>query len=433
MKTKRTHYSSELASVEGKAVTIEGWVHDVRMIGNINFIIVRDKTGFTQVVVHKKKADEKILQVLRNLHQEDVVSVTGQVVPNKESRSGFELTPSSIVLINKAQFPLPLDPREVTKTNLDTQLDWRFLYFRTEEGRAIFRIQDEIARSFRAFFSENGYQEIQSPVIISSATEGGADLFSIKYFEKDAYLAQSPQLYKQMGAISFEKVFTILPIFRAEKFNTPTHLNEIRQMDIEQAFSNDEDVMKILENCFVYILKNVKRNRENELKHLGQKLTVPDLPLRRVAYSEAVELLQKNGESIKWGDDFTKPQEQLLNQLVKEDVFLIKDWPTEIKAFYAMPYEDNPKVCRAFDLIYKGLEICSGTQRIHLPELLARQIKSKGLDPENFKFYIDSFRYGAPPHSGWSIGLERLTMKICGLGNIREATMFPRDRTRITP
>lgn len=430
---KRTHYSNELKKMVGKEVVVNGWVFDVRSLGGINFLLLRDKEGIVQIAARKDKVDKEILDVLQELHQEDVIAVRGVVIKSVKTKSGVEILPKDIKIINRAETALPLDPRNVTKAGFETQLDWRFMYFRTAEGKAVFKIQAEITKAFRDFFSQRGYQEIQPPIIIASASEGGAELFSIPYFEKQAFLAQSPQLYKQMCAIAFEKVFTIVPVFRAEKFNQPTHLNEVRQMDVEQAFADDEDVMKVLEEVFVYILQQVKTNCDEELKLLKRDLKIPRLPLRRVTYTEAIELLRKKNESIKWGEDFSKAHEKMLREIVKDEAFFIKDWPTSIKAFYAMPYDDNPKICRAFDLIYNGLEISSGTQRIHIPELLEKQLKEKGLKPENFKFYIDAFRYGAAPHSGWSIGLERLTMTVTGKTNIREVTMFPRDRNRITP
>jgi len=427
-------YVEEMKENVGKKITLAGWVHDTRILGKINFIVLRDKTGKGQITAIKGKVPESVMKLIESLRQEDVIAVEGKVTKSKEARAGVELIPEKIDVINKAETPLPLDPRTVTKANMDTQLDWRVLHMRTDEARSIFRIQAQILKSFREFLTSKGYLEIQPPIIIASASEGGAELFSIPYFEKTAYLAQSPQLYKQMCAIAFEKVFTVLPVFRAEKFDQPTHLNEIRQMDIEQAFATDEDVIKVLEECFVQILKDVKKNCAEELKLLGREdLKTPKLPLKRVTYDEVVKLLQKSGDKIKWGDDFSKTQEKMMLKLVGEEAFVLKDWPTEIKAFYAMPYEKNPKVCHAFDLIYNGLEICSGTQRIHIPELLIKQLKSKGLNPDNFKFYIDCFRYGSPVHSGWSIGLERLTMQVTGRSNIREATMFPRTRDRITP
>ena len=426
--------AEELGGRIGETVRLAGWVHDTRVLGKISFVVLRDGSGKCQVTATRGKVPDGVMKLIESLRQEDVIAVTGKVAKSKEARAGFEIVPEKIEVMNKSGTPLPLDPRAVTKANLDTQLDWRVLYMRTDEARAIFRIQSQVLRSFRDFLIDRGYLEIQPPVIIASASEGGADLFSLKYFEKTAYLAQSPQLYKQMCAIAFEKVFTVLPVFRAEKFDQPTHLNELRQMDIEQAFATDEDVIKVLEECFAQMLKDVKKNCAEELKVLDREdLKIPKLPLRRVTYDEVIKLLQKAGEKIKWGDDFSKTQEKLMMKLVGEEAFVLKDWPTQAKAFYAMPDEENPKLCNAFDLIYNGLEVCSGTQRIHIPELLIKQLRAKGLNPDDFKFYTDCFRFGAPPHSGWSIGLERLTMQITGRSNIREATMFPRTRDRITP
>lgn len=429
---KRTHYTSELRKAVGKTVVVSGWVFDTRVLGGINFLLLRDKDGIVQVTATKEKVSKKVLDEFQKLHQEDVIVVKGKVVRSKKTKLGVEIIPKEIEVMAKSKVPLPLDPRRVTKANLDTQLDWRFLYFRTEEARAIFKIQAKILKSFREFLIDREYIEIQPPVIIAAASEGGAELFAIPYFEKQAFLAQSPQLYKQMGAISFEKVFMLVPVFRAEKFDQPTHLNELRQLDIEQAFADDEDVMKVLEQCLVYVLQQVKKSCGEELKVLKRELNIPKLPLKRMTYTQAIDLLKKQKEKIGWGEDFSKTQEKLLTKSVGE-AFFIKDWPTAIKAFYAMPYEDNQKICRAFDLVYNGIEIASGTQRIHLPDLLIKQLKAKNLNPENFKFYIDCFRYGSPPHSGWSIGLERLTMAVTDRANIREVTMFPRDRSRIRP
>jgi nondiscriminating aspartyl-tRNA synthetase len=429
---KRTHLTSELGSMVEKKVVLAGWVHDVRALGGIAFLLLRDMKGIVQVAAPKSKVPPDVLKEIGTLHQEDVVAVSGKVVSSKIAKRGIEVIPEELEVLNRAETPLPLDPRGVQNALLDTRLNWRFLDFRSEESRAIFRIQSKILQSFREFFSTRDYVEIQPPVIIASASEGGAELFSLKYFEKDAYLAQSPQLYKQMCAISFEKVLAVLPVFRAEKFEQPTHLNELRQMDIEQAFATAEDVMVILEEFLASCVKTILESCAEELEKLGRRLDPIRLPLARIPYEKAIGLLRKSGEEIEIGADFSKTQEKRLTELVKEEAFFITDWPTELKAFYAMP-EANGKTCRAFDLIYDGLEISSGTQRIHLPELLTKQMKAKGMNPDGFKFYIDSFRYGAPYHSGWSIGLERLTMKITGRENIREATMFPRDRNRITP
>ncbi len=409
-----------------------GWVHDVRALGGIAFLLLRDMAGIVQVTAPKSKVSAQLLSKIGELHQEDVVAVRGRVVPSKIARRGLEVIPDELVVLSRAETPLPLDPRGVQNTLLETRLNWRVLDFRSEESQAIFRIQSRILQSFREFFLSRDYVEVQPPVIIASASEGGAELFSLKYFEKDAYLAQSPQLYKQMCAISFEKVFAVMPIFRAEKFEQPTHLNEVRQMDIEQAFATDIEVMSILEEYLAYCVETIRGSCTEELRKLGRDLEPLRLPLRRVRYSEAIDMLRKSGEEIEVGMDFSKTQERKLASLVGDKAFFITHWPAELKAFYAMPDADG-KTSHAFDLIYNGLEISSGTQRIHMPELLEKRLKAKGLNPESFRSYVDSFRYGAPHHSGWSIGLERLTMKITGRENIRETTMFPRDRNRITP
>jgi len=411
----------------------QGWVEEIRNIGSIKFIKLHTVEEDLQITLKKEEVDKQLFDSIDKITRQSAIVVEGDIRENKEAPGGKEIIPKKIEVVGLSEVPLPLDPSGKTPAELETRLDWRFLDFRNRKTVAVYKIQNWIIRAFRDYLIKNNFFEIQPPCIIASASEGGAELFKLQYFEKQAYLAQSPQLYKQMGAISFGKVFCIMPVFRAEKFNKPTHLNEIRQMDVEIAFvESEEDAMKVLEECFVHILETIKENCKRELGILKRELEIPKLPLKRITYEEAVELLKKEGEEIEYGQDFSKLQEQKLGEIVGK-AFFIKEWPTELKAFYAMPFENNPKICRAFDLIYEGLEISSGTQRIHIPELLINQLKAKELNPDDFKFYIDCFRFGAPPHAGWSIGLERITMKICGLNNIQEATMFPRTRTRLTP
>ncbi len=432
-KDMRTHHVYDIsAKMDGQEVTIGGWVNSVREQGSsLAFLIVRDFSGTAQVIAKKGETSDAVSAAIKGLGKEDVVLVTGKVKKSDKAPGGYEIVPSSVEVLNRTEGKLPLDPN--VPASLDTRLQWRYLDFRNAKIRAIFKIQGEIIQSFRQFFKDRHYMEMQPPCIISSASEGGAELFAIPYFEKEAFLAQSPQLYKQMGAISFEKVFCVMPVWRAEKHDTPTHLNEVRQMDCEQAFVDDEGALKVLEECVVHMLKQVKEQCAAELKLLGREdLIIPKLPFPRVTYSAAIDALKSKGQTIEWGEDFSKLQEKMLYEIFGE-AFFLKDWPTEVRAFYSMPYENNPKVCKAYDLLYRGLEISSGAQRIHIPELLIKQLKKKGLNPDNFEYYINCFRYGAPPHSGWSIGLERFTMQITGQQNVREAAMFPRDRTRISP
>jgi aspartyl-tRNA synthetase len=276
--------------------------------------------------------------------------------------------------------------------------------------------------------------EIQTPCIIGSSSEGGTELFPVVYFDKHAFLAQSPQLYKQMCACTFEKVVTISPIWRAEKHNTPRHLNEIRQMDIEVAFTDDFGAMKYMEEVLKYIIKKLNENCKKELELLGKnELKAP--AAKYITYAETIKLLKKNKVKISDGDDIPPEGERKLGELYPDSVIFVYDWPLELKPFYIMPksLDKKEKVSKGFDAIYGGIEISSGGQRIHIPELLIERLKAKGLNPKNFEKYIDSFRYGAPPHAGWSIGLERITAIVTGQENIREACMFPRDRDRLTP
>jgi nondiscriminating aspartyl-tRNA synthetase len=440
-------YIEEARHHVGERITLAGWVSRTRDLKKIRFIVLRDRTGEIQVVV---KPDAPEMFNL-SLGREDVLSVTGKAMESDMAKAGVEFLPDCIEVINRSRQPLPVDILENKKSDLDTRLNWRFLDFRSPTTNAIFRVQNALVTAFREYLSGNGYMEFQPPCIIGSASEGGADLFAIPYFEKTAYLAQSPQLYKQMCAMSFEKVFTITPIWRAEKFDTPTHLNEVRQMDIEQVFADDETVMDVLEKTLVQMLEEAKEKTADQLELLERELSIPKTPFRRVTYTEAIEMLQGAGETILWGDDFTKTQEALLTELVGEEAFFLKDWPGEQKTFYAMPYdkederdaryleetygsaEIGDRVVRAFDCLYGGIEISSGTMRIHLPELLKERIRYKGLNPDNFEYYVGAFRYGAPPHAGWSIGLERITMTVTGQSNIRECCMFPRDRDRLVP
>jgi nondiscriminating aspartyl-tRNA synthetase len=425
---ERTYIDKAKESL-GQTVTIAGWVKRTRELRKISFIVLRDRTGEIQVTVK----DGALKSTVADLGREDVVAVTGKAVSSEIVHAGVEFVPDGIEVLNRAKQPLPFDLFGTVKAELDTRLNYRFMDFRTPHTNAIFTIQNVLLAAFREFLIDDGYIEFQPPCIIASASEGGAELFSIPYFGREAYLAQSPQLYKQMAAISFEKVFTVTPIWRAEKFDTPTHLNEVRQMDIEQAFADDETVMKVLERTLVHMLEVVKERCPGELGLLGREIAVPELPLKRLTYTEAVELLQEVGEEMVWGEDFTKAHERRLMELVGEEAFFIKDWPSVQKAFYAMPHEDNPDVVHAFDLLYNGIELSSGTQRVHKPDLLRQQLMKKGFDPEDFTHYIESFSYGAPPHAGWSIGLERLTMTVTGMANIRECCMFPRDRDRLVP
>ncbi len=424
---KRT-YIKDAFRKRGK-ILLKGWVSEVRDIKKIRFLILRDITGTIQVTGIEGKTDQKVFGEMVKLRRESVVEVIGEVVKSKNARGGSEILPESIETIAEAEDPLPVDVSEKSKSELSTRLDYRFLDLHSKRTQSIFKIQSEIIHAFREYFYKGGFIEIQPPSIISSSSEGGTDLFKVKYFEKDAYLAQSPQLYKQMVATAIEKVMATGSVFRAEKHNTPRHINEIKQLDIEVAFADQFIVMKYLEEVVKYIIKQVKEICKDEL----EVLQIKNLKIPKAAYIPYEKAIISVGGKV--GEDFTPEQEKKLCEKHPGDIVFTHSWPTDLKPFYIMTKNAkvDSKLSEGFDALYGGMEISSGGQRIHLPNLLIERLKNKGLNPEDFKSYIDSFRYGAPPHGGWSIGLERLTQIICGLDNIREATLFPRDRDRIVP
>jgi aspartyl-tRNA synthetase len=411
-----------------KKVELAGWVKNTRALGKIKFLVLRDISGEIQVTAVEKETDKKIFERIDKISRESVVSIVGEVKDSKQAPGGKEIAPTKIEVLNKAE-DLPIDISDTSKTELPKRLDYRFLDFHRKKIQAIFKIQNVIENTFREHFYKKGFFEIQPPCIIGAASEGGTELFEVKYFEKKAYLAQSPQLYKQMIACAMEKVFTITPVWRAEKHNTTRHINEIRQMDIEVAFKNQMEIMKEEEEAVIDIVKNVLEKCKEELKILEIK----NLKVPKGIYLSYEDAIKKVGGKI--GEDFTPEQEIKLCAMYPGDIVFTHSWPASIKPFYIMPKDGkaDAKLSEGFDALYMGVEISSGGQRIHLPELLTAKIKAKGLNPKNFESYIDSFRYGAPPHAGWSIGLERITQKICGLDNVKEATMFPRDRDRLTP
>jgi aspartyl-tRNA synthetase len=429
----RTEYIKDAKGMTGQKVRIAGWVHDVRDLGKLKFILVRDVTGSIQVTAKKGVVSDEVMEKLA-LNKEDVVSFEGEVKENKMAPDGAELVPSGFELLNKVERKLPVDPTDVVESELDTRLDHRYIDLRRKQVSLIFRIKALCAHAFRQKLRELEFIEIHPSAITGAATEGGADVFPIQYFENKAFLVQSPQLYKQMAVIGgFDRVMMTVPVFRAEKHNTTSHLNEITQMDIEIGFADHQDAMDILEQVTLHILEAVKEEFGDEIKEVFKKEVVVPEKVPRYSYADLVKKLHSNGFEMKHGWDFTREAEKKLEEVLGDELYFVYDWPTEIRAFYSMPVKDDPDTCHAFDLVYRGLEISSGAKRIHLPAVLEEQLTKRKLDPADFEFYINAFRVGAPPHSGWSIGLERLVMKICGQENIRECMMFPRDRTRLMP
>ncbi|MFH0808338.1 MAG: aspartate--tRNA(Asn) ligase [archaeon] len=413
-------------------VLLKGWVHETRDLKKVRFLILKDKSGRIQVTGVEGKTNPKTFELLDNLNRESVVQVTGILKECKQAPNGKELIPESIEIIAEAVNPLPIDASDYSKTELPLRLDNRFLDLHSSRTQAIFKIQSTIGAEFLNYFVNKGFTYCHTPSMIAASSEGGTELFKAKYFEKEVFLAQSPQLYKQMIACSMENMVTITPVWRAEKHNTTRHLNECRQMDIEMAFADAKTVLEEMGKAVQHIVKQVIEKNTEDLEVLKLKLVIPKT--KYLTFSETKELLEKNGVKIP-ADDLTPEAEKKLDEILPNTLVFVYDWPMKGKPFYIMPKNQDPnaELSEGFDAIYKGVEISSGGQRIHIPELIEKRLVIKGLDLKDFEAYINSFRYGAPPHAGWSIGLERFTQNLLELPNIREACMFPRDRDRITP
>lgn len=412
-----------------------GWVHEVRDLGGLAFFLIRDRTGIIQVTIPKKKASEAVLAAAKKVSRESVVRIAGTIKAMEKAPGGRELVPDTFEIVNLAETPLPLDVSEKVGAELDTRLDARFLDVRRPRVAAVFQIRSAAMHAAHNYFHKKGFISITTPKIVAAATEGGTELFPIAYFDKEAFLNQSPQLYKQMlMAGGFEKVCEIGPIFRAEEHNTTKHLNEATSIDIEVSYADHHEVMKILEDLIIKIYEYVNRSCSDQLANLEcTDFTVPKAPFTRLPYREAIEIAQRTcSEPIQYGDDISAAAEHAIGDEMGSHYF-ITDWPTEIRPYYAMPYEDDPSICKAFDLMHPRMELSSGAERVHQYDLLVQQIKKKGLNPESFEFYLRPFRYGMPPHAGWGLGAERLIMTMLGLSNVREAVLFPRDMHRLVP
>ena len=430
----RTHYSTQITpEMNGNTVTICGWAHEIRDLGGITFLVVRDREGLIQVTLFKKTIDKNVLETVRNISRESVVAVTGNVKKEAKAPNGYELVPTAVIVLGKAESPLPMDTTGKVDADLDTRLDARFMDVRRSQTQAIFRIRHLILRSIRNYLDAEGFVEITTPKVVATATEGGTALFPISYFEREAFLNQSPQLFKQlMMSGGLDRVFEIGPIFRAEEHDTRKHLNEATSIDIEASFLDNEDVMVILENLVSHVYSEVAEKGKNYLKTLGVDLKIPGIPFRRITYDEAISIARDNGEKIEWGEDLSTESEHSIGKTIGEHYFIV-DWPTKIKPFYAMPYENKPEICRAFDMMHPRMELSSGAQRVHSYELLRQRITDQGLNADGFDFYLSAFRFGMPPHAGWGLGAERLLMTMLGIDNIREVVLFPRDRRRLSP
>lgn len=431
MRKERT-LISEIPLKVNSTVTLYGWVHEVRDTAKFIFIVLRDRSGFAQVTISKQSKPE-LINITSNLHHEDVIMVHGTVIKSEIAKLGYEIIPNSIEVLSRAVHPLPLDVTGKTPADLDTKLDARYLSLRLLDNQAIFKIQTTVLMAIREYLWKNGYVEMISPRIIAYASEGGADLFAVDYFGKKVFLAQSPQLYKEMLAGAFEKVFEIGLFYRAEKSRTTYHLTEFVSVDVEEAFVDMNEITETLENLVKYAMEKVRENNKRELEILNHKLPSIDSSFKRITYDEAVEIVKSKGIEMKWGEDFGAPQMKALGEEFASQFYFIVDWPSQLRPFYTKPDPKRSEICKAFDLVYEWLEIASGSERITDKNLFMQNLLKRGLNPQDFEVFIKYLNSGAPPHAGFGLGLARLMLVLTGKRNIKEVTMFPRDVDRLIP
>ena len=414
-----------------KEIKIEGWLYRVRGLKSITFLLIRDRSGLVQCVIENNNID------LSSLKLESVVSIVGIVKKSNNSLNPFEILVESFEIISEAhELPIELNKKELD-VNLDTILNNRAISIRHEKVNSIFKIQNIIVQSFREFLINKGFTEIFTPKIVAEGAEGGTEVFKVEYFEKTAYLAQSHQFYKQMmvGA-GFERVFEVAHVYRAEQHNTSRHLNEYISMDLEIGFINDEfDIMNLEEDLIKFILKAIEVKGKEYLKILNVNIPKIDVSIPKIELNEAIEILKKVYGKGDLEGDLDPEGEKLICKYAKEkygcDFIFLTNYPKRKRPMYTMPFEEQGT--RSFDLLFKGVEITTGGQRINDYNMLIKSIENKGLNPKDYESYTDIFRYGMPKHGGLAIGLERITTQLLNLENVREASLIPRDRTRITP
>jgi aspartyl-tRNA synthetase len=430
-------YASIGAADHGKPATLAGWVEDVRNLGGIAFLILRQRDGTFQATV-KKKGNEALFEAVSKLIRESVVAVHGTVQPNAQVRNGWELLASSVEVLSPAAAPLPLPVADKVGAEMDTRFDNRFLDLRKPERRAIFQVRSVVLAALRGDLAAQGFVEVHTPKLAGAGAEGGATLFETAYFGRKAYLSQSPQLYKQiLMSTGLDRVMEFAPAFRAEPSDTVRHVTEFTSFDGEVAWiEGQEDVFRFLERAVAHAIERVRADAKDALALLHADPKIPRLPLRRLPYSEALEVLRGRGKRLRDGEDIDTEAEKLLGSALAAEgleLYFLTEYPTAIKPFYIMSKPDAPEVSFSFDLEYKGDEMASGGQREHRHDVLVTRMHEKGLNPDAFEFYLKAFRYGMPPHGGWGFGIDRFVQKLLDLPNIREAILFPRDRVRLVP
>lgn len=432
---EKSGYEEFLEKAEGDTACLEGAVHSLRDMGEIGFVILRSREGLLQAVWEEGVSRED----LKEFHEGDCIRVTGTVKTEERAPQGKELRIKETEFLSKVDQPLPLPVGKWNlNTSLEAKLNMRPVSLRNVRERAKFRIQEGITRGFRDFLYHQGFTEIHSPKIGAKSAEGGANLFKLEYFHHPAVLQQSPQLYKQMMVGVFDRVFETGPVFRAEKHNTRRHLNEYTSLDFEMGYIDSfYDICRMETGFLKYTMDLLNREYRKELDIL--KVTLPEIKeIPCVTFQKAKELVsEKYQRKIRAPFDLEPEEEELIGKYFQEewgsDFVFVTHYPSKKRPFYAMDDPEDSRYTLSFDLLYKGLEITTGGQRIHDYQMLKDKIAAKGMSEEGLEQYLDAFKYGMPPHGGLGIGLERLTMQLLGEDNIRETTLFPRDLTRLEP
>ena len=424
----RTHNIEDVnANMKDQDVILGGWVEDLRKMGKMTFLTLRDVTGITQIIL-----TDELTKTVEGITRQSVVRITGKVQDTRARDFEYEIKANEISILAKAVHPLPIDPIGRLESHIDNRLNTRALDMRNQKTASIFKIRHHVLASLRKTLSEKKFIEITTPKIIGSASEGGANLFSLDYFGKQAYLAQSPQLYKEQMTIGLERVFEIASFYRAEKSHTGRHLSEFTSVDIEAAFMNYTDVMNVLEDLVVDTFKYVSENCKKELEIIGNKTITSNHPFEKITYSQALDELKEKDVKLEFGDDLLDSHLRILGENHPSFYFLT-DWPIKLKPFYITEKQDNVELSESFDLQYGYLELSSGGSRLHNPEKIKARLKEQNLDPSKFSEHLQAFDWGMPPHAGWGLGLERLLTIILGIDNVREVILYPRDPERLKP
>lgn len=426
----RSCYSMELSKLpEGFRVSIAGYVVSVRFHGGVIFFIVYDG-GYIQCVAHADEVDESVWGKMLEVREYFYISVSGRISYTEKAPGGVEVVMEDLEIIAKPIRTPPFHPYSRKLPSLDKRLDIRAVDLRRPQLHALFKVKHEVLQAMRRFLIARGFLEVNTPKIIASATEGGAALFPLFYYDKEAFLAQSPQLYKEQLSAAFDRVFEIAPIFRAEEFKTDRHLSETLSLDVEMAFADYRDVMSLLENLIVYTVNSVRKRCIGQLEFLGLDLPRVRKPFKRISYSRILSKLRELGLDLEWGEDLSTTALRKLAELYREPYFIV-DWPRRLKPFYIKSKRGG--VTESFDLMWSHIELASGGSRVNSKRSLIRGIRMQGLNPASFEYHLKVFDYGMPPHAGFGLGVDRLIMVLTNRNDIREVVLYPRDPSRLTP